>query len=94
MDAVDTSEIECDKLVDDGAAKDKHNALYVALRPLASGFEKVSMLSLSNFFVPRSASVISTGSLKLDLALGIGGLPKVLSYMAVSLFDKSSSLDI
>ncbi|XP_010672926.2 DNA repair protein recA homolog 2, mitochondrial [Beta vulgaris subsp. vulgaris] len=73
---VDTSEIECDKLVDDGAAKDKHNALYVALRPLASGFEKVSMLSLSNFFVPRSASVISTGSLKLDLALGIGGLPK------------------
>ncbi|XP_061954502.1 DNA repair protein recA homolog 2, mitochondrial-like isoform X4 [Populus nigra] len=34
------------------------------------------MLSLQRFFNSRRAPVISTGSLKLDLALGIGGLPK------------------
>ncbi|XP_057547637.1 DNA repair protein recA homolog 2, mitochondrial isoform X1 [Amaranthus tricolor] len=68
--------IECDKLVDDGADKEKYSALHVAVTQLASEFGKESMLSLSNFFVPRCASVISTGSLKLDLALEIGGLPK------------------
>ncbi|KAK8330017.1 hypothetical protein V6Z12_A11G365800 [Gossypium hirsutum] len=34
------------------------------------------MLSLQRFFRSRHTPVISTGSLKLDLALGIGGLPK------------------
>ncbi|PKI31612.1 hypothetical protein CRG98_047994 [Punica granatum] len=34
------------------------------------------MLSLRRFFSSRREPVISTGSLKLDLALGIGGLPK------------------
>lgn len=34
------------------------------------------MLSLQKIFGVRRAHVISTGSLKLDLALGIGGLPK------------------
>ncbi|KAG8646487.1 hypothetical protein MANES_09G011100v8 [Manihot esculenta] len=34
------------------------------------------MLSLRRFFSSRHAPVIPTGSLKLDLALGIGGLPK------------------
>ncbi|KAL2923477.1 DNA repair protein recA-like protein 2 mitochondrial, partial [Bienertia sinuspersici] len=72
----DTSEIECDEIVDDGSAKKKQTALHVALTQLESHFEKESMLSLPNFFIPRCASVISTGSLKLDLALGIGGLPK------------------
>lgn len=73
---VDTSEIESDEIVDDGAAKEKRTALHVALTQLESHFEKESMLSLPNFFIPRCTSVISTGSLKLDLALGIGGLPK------------------
>ncbi|XP_059463651.1 DNA repair protein recA homolog 2, mitochondrial isoform X3 [Corylus avellana] len=34
------------------------------------------MLSLQRFFSTRRAPVISTGSLKLDIALGVGGLPK------------------
>ncbi|KAE8681881.1 DNA repair protein recA-like protein 2 [Hibiscus syriacus] len=34
------------------------------------------MLSLQRFFSSRQTPVSSTGSLKLDLALGIGGLPK------------------
>ncbi|KAM3738926.1 hypothetical protein ACB098_09G166200 [Castanea mollissima] len=34
------------------------------------------MLSLQRFFSSRRAPVISIGSLKLDIALGVGGLPK------------------
>ncbi|KAK9157308.1 hypothetical protein Scep_003882 [Stephania cephalantha] len=34
------------------------------------------MLSLKQFFGSRYAPTVSTGSLKLDIALGIGGLPK------------------
>lgn len=85
---VDTSEIECDELVDDGAAKEKHTALRGALTQLASEFGRESMLYLPNFFVPRCASVVSTGSLKLDLALGIGGLPK---GRIVEIFGKEAS---
>jgi recombination protein RecA len=36
------------------------------------------MLSLNKFFGVRYANVVSTGSLKLDIALGTGGLPKVI----------------
>uniref|UniRef100_A0A7C9ESI6 RecA-like N-terminal domain-containing protein n=1 Tax=Opuntia streptacantha TaxID=393608 RepID=A0A7C9ESI6_OPUST len=74
----DVAELEFDELIDGGEVKEKDTALHVAITQLASEFGKESMLSLSNFFSPRFASVISTGSLKLDLALGIGGLPKVM----------------
>ncbi|XP_074276793.1 DNA repair protein recA homolog 2, mitochondrial isoform X2 [Silene latifolia] len=73
---VDSSDFECDTLVDDGKIKKKDTQLHVALTQLASEFGKECRLSLSNFFTPRCASVISTGSLKLDLVLGVGGLPK------------------
>ncbi|KAJ8449815.1 hypothetical protein Cgig2_001471 [Carnegiea gigantea] len=72
----DVTELEFDELIDGGKVKEKDSALHVAITQLASEFGRESMLSLSNFFSPRFASVISTGSLKLDLALGIGGLPK------------------
>lgn len=72
----DVTELEFDELIDGGKVKEKDTALHVAVTQLASEFGRESMLSLSNFFCPRFASVISTGSLKLDLALGIGGLPK------------------
>lgn len=74
--AVDVSEFDCDEPVDDSKAVEKDTALQLALKQMASDFGKESMLSLSRFFSSRRAPVISTGSLKLDLALGIGGLPK------------------
>lgn len=49
----------------------------MAVSQLASEFSRESMLSPQKFFGVRQARVVSTGSLKLDLALGIGGLPKV-----------------
>ncbi|KAL6523260.1 hypothetical protein OROGR_016863 [Orobanche gracilis] len=49
----------------------------MALSNLSGKFGKESMLSLQRFFGARRASVIYTGSLKLDQALGVGGLPKI-----------------
>ena len=74
----EVSDFEPDELHDDGEAKQKDNALRLALTHLAGEFGRESMLSLQRFFNSRRAPVISTGSLKLDLALGIGGLPKVI----------------
>ncbi|XP_058107233.1 DNA repair protein recA homolog 2, mitochondrial [Magnolia sinica] len=61
---------------DDGKVTEKDAALHLALSRLAGDFGRESMLSLQRFFGSRYAPVISTGSLKLDLALGVGGLPK------------------
>ncbi|XP_020234480.1 DNA repair protein recA homolog 2, mitochondrial [Cajanus cajan] len=70
------SDLECETIHDDVRAAEKNNALCLAVSQLASEFSKESMLSLQKFFGVRRARVISTGSLKLDLALGVGGLPK------------------
>ncbi|XP_021820192.1 DNA repair protein recA homolog 2, mitochondrial [Prunus avium] len=72
---------ECDGLLDgddndDAKAREKDDALRLALSRLSGDFGRESMLSLQRFFCSRRPPVISTGSLKLDLALGIGGLPK------------------
>jgi RecA/RadA recombinase len=74
----EVSEFECDELHDDVKASEKDTALRLALSQVASDFGRESMLSLQRFFSTRRAPVISTGSLKLDIALGVGGLPKVI----------------
>ncbi|KAJ4706341.1 DNA repair protein RecA mitochondrial-like [Melia azedarach] len=73
---VEASEFERDEPYDEVKTVEKDNALRVALSQLADDFGRESRLSLKRFFSSRRAPVISTGSLKLDLALGIGGLPK------------------
>lgn len=70
------SDFECEELHDDVKATEKETALRLALSRVAGDFGSESMLSLQRFFSTRRAPVISTGSLKLDVALGIGGLPK------------------
>uniref|UniRef100_A0A7N0UAC7 Uncharacterized protein n=1 Tax=Kalanchoe fedtschenkoi TaxID=63787 RepID=A0A7N0UAC7_KALFE len=55
---------------------EKESALQQALSSLSGDFCKESRLSMRRFFNCRRASVISTGSLMLDQALGVGGLPK------------------
>lgn len=65
-----------DHVQDDAKATEKDTALRVALSELSGEFGKESMLSLQRFFGARRAPVISTGSLRLDQALGVGGLPK------------------
>lgn len=74
--AVEVSDLEDDKLHDDTKAAEKHTALHSALSKLAGDYDGEAMLFLQRFFGARVKPVVSTGSLKLDLALGIGGLPK------------------
>ncbi|KAK8712105.1 hypothetical protein V6N13_147355 [Hibiscus sabdariffa] len=73
----DVSEYQCDEFHDDGKEIKKDSDLREALSQLAGDFGRESMLSLQRFFRSRRTPVVSTGSLKLDLALGIGGLPKI-----------------
>ncbi|CAH9102735.1 unnamed protein product [Cuscuta europaea] len=60
---------------------EKDTALRSALSHLACDNGTESMLSLHRFFGARCAPVISTGSINLDQALGIGGLPKNVDFI-------------
>ncbi|KAL7594097.1 hypothetical protein Lser_V15G35222 [Lactuca serriola] len=71
------SDLEDDKLHDDIKSAEKHTALHSTLSEHTSDFDGESMLFLQRFFHTRVKPVVSTGPLKLDLALGIRGLPKV-----------------
>lgn len=58
----------------------KDLALQQALDQITSSFGKGSIMWLGRCVSHRQVPVISTGSFALDMALGIGGLPKVLVY--------------
>ncbi len=55
---------------------DKKKALSAALSQIEKQFGKGSVMRLGDSTVGKDIEVISTGSLGLDIALGIGGLPK------------------
>ncbi len=55
---------------------DKHKALEVALALIDKNFGKGSIMRLGNNEKLVEVEAISTGSIGLDIALGIGGLPK------------------
>ncbi|KAH0721318.1 hypothetical protein KY290_006244 [Solanum tuberosum] len=71
-----SAEGELDEIQDDTKTSEKASALHSALSQLEGDFCKESRLSLQRFFGARRTPVIPTGSLRLDLALGLGGLPK------------------
>jgi recombination protein RecA len=54
----------------------KQKALEAALGQIEKQFGKGSVMRLGDAGVDNSIGVISTGSLSLDIALGIGGLPR------------------
>lgn len=56
--------------------KDKQRALEAALGQIERAFGKGSIMKLGTDGVVAETEVISTGSLGLDIALGIGGLPR------------------
>jgi len=60
----------------DSAAAQKDKALSAALGQIEKQFGKGSVMRLGDEGVNKDIEAISTGSLGLDLALGIGGLPK------------------
>lgn len=56
--------------------ENKQKALSVALGQIEKQFGKGSVMRLGDSGVDTSIGVVSTGSLSLDIALGIGGLPR------------------
>ena len=69
---------------------DKKKALQSALSQIEKQFGKGAIMRMGENEVAKDLQVVSTGSLGLDLALGIGGLPKEewLKYMALNLLEK------
>ncbi|MBI5102338.1 MAG: recombinase RecA [Nitrospirae bacterium] len=56
--------------------KDKIKALEMAISQIEKNFGKGSIMRLGEGAVPEGIQAISTGSLTLDIATGIGGLPR------------------
>src|SRR2546425_38887 len=56
--------------------KDRERALDLAISQIEKQFGKGSIMKLGEDAIVRDIPIISTGSLTLDLALGIGGLPR------------------
>ena len=54
----------------------RNKALEAALQQIERTFGKGSILALNGDAIEKNIDVVSTGSLGLDLALGVGGLPK------------------
>lgn len=59
-----------------GEGKDRENALDLALSQIEKQFGKGAIMKLGEDAIHGEIPSISTGSLGLDLALGIGGLPR------------------
>jgi len=60
----------------EGADMDREKALEAAISQIERGFGKGSIMRLGQDQQAVKAEVVSTGSLGLDIALGIGGLPR------------------
>jgi len=65
-----------DLKVVEGASMDKQKALEAALSQIEKNFGKGSIMRLGAADAAMDIEAVSTGSLGLDIALGIGGLPK------------------
>ncbi len=60
----------------EGMAVDKSKALDAALSQIERAFGKGSIMRLGKGEKPLEIETVSTGSLGLDIALGVGGLPR------------------
>ena len=60
----------------EGSSMDKSKALDAALSQIERSFGKGSIMRLGKNMQSMDVDTVSTGSLGLDIALGIGGLPK------------------
>ncbi|TKW61442.1 MAG: recombinase RecA [Blastochloris viridis] len=54
----------------------RNKALEAAMQQIERAYGKGSILALNGDAIEKNIDVVSTGSLGLDLALGVGGLPK------------------
>ena len=59
-----------------GLQNDRQKALDVALRQIEKDFGKGSIMKLGEAQTKMNVEVIPTGALSLDIALGVGGIPR------------------
>jgi recombination protein RecA len=64
------------RVIEGNSNMDKHKALEAALSQIERNFGKGSIMRLGKNEQPVEVEAVSTGSLGLDIALGIGGLPR------------------
>src|SRR5471032_1704568 len=64
------------RVIEGNSSMDKTKALDAALSQIERSFGKGSIMRLGKNDTPLDVEVVSTGSLGLDIALGIGGLPR------------------
>jgi len=60
----------------EGMSSDKQKALNAALAQIEKQFGKGSIMRLGDSDIGQDIQVVSTGSLGLDIALGVGGLAR------------------
>ena len=70
---------------------EREKALDLAISQIQSNFGKGAIMRLGEFEVDESVKAIPTGSLSLDLALGVGGVPRgrVVYNILTSWINKS-----
>ena len=68
--------------------QDKSKALQAALEQIEKQFGKGSIMRMNDKQIDDNLQVVSTGSLGLDLAIGVGGLPR---GRVVEIFGPESS---
>ncbi|MDA1297250.1 MAG: recombinase RecA [Chloroflexi bacterium] len=59
-----------------GAASEKDKSLELALAQIEKAFGRGAIMRMSESTIDRNIGAIPTGSISLDMALGIGGLPR------------------
>src|SRR5436190_22552823 len=64
------------RVVEGSSSMDKSKALNAALSQIERAFGKGSIMRLGKNDKSMDIEVVSTGSLGLDIALGVGGLPR------------------
>ena len=62
--------------VEENVSKGKEEALKTALSHIEKSFGKGAIMKLGDNTKNKNIEVVPTGSLSLDVALGLGGLPK------------------
>lgn len=70
------TELKAGNSMDQRSSGDKQKALDAALAQIERAFGKGSVMKLTGDNNPMQVEAVSTGSLGLDIALGIGGLPR------------------
>jgi len=77
-----SSQLAAEAAMDDGRSllvsdsKERQKALAAALAQIEKQFGKGSIMRMADGEVAEDIEVVSTGSLGLDIALGVGGLPR------------------